>query len=80
VTLGDIDIPCGQNPSDGNFYNCHGATATLIGEMSESNKKDEPAYPATIGYDFATGLGSVNATNLFRAWAKFGNNQEAPKD
>jgi subtilase family serine protease len=75
VTLGDIDIPCGQNPNGGNFYDCHGATATVIGELSTSNKKDEPAYPATIGYDFATGLGSVNASNLFKAWAKFANNE-----
>jgi hypothetical protein len=24
-----------------------------------------------VGYDLATGLGSVNATNLFKAWAQF---------
>jgi subtilase family serine protease len=67
ITLGDMDIPCGQN-SDGHFYDCHGASATLIGELSTSNSKNAPAYPATIGYDLATGLGSVNATSLFNAW------------
>jgi subtilase family serine protease len=70
ITLGDIDIPCGQN-SDGNFYNCHGASPTLIGELSTSNGKNAAAYPATAGYDLATGLGSVNATNLFYAWPAF---------
>lgn len=68
VTRGDMDIPCGQNP-DGHFYNCHGASGTsVIGELSLRNSKDVPAYPATPGYDLATGLGSVDATNLFNAW------------
>jgi subtilase family serine protease len=70
VTVGDMDIPCGQN-SDGNFYDCHGADSTNIGELSISNHRNEPAYPATVGYDLATGLGSVNATNLFHAWPSF---------
>ena len=70
VTLGDIDIPCAQN-TDGHFYDCHGASPTLTGELSKSNSEDAPAYPATVGYDLATGLGSVNATNLFNAWPRF---------
>jgi subtilase family serine protease len=70
VTAGDMDIPCGQN-ADGHFYDCHGADSTNIGELSTSNKKNGPAYPATAGYDLATGLGSVNATNLFYAWTLF---------
>jgi subtilase family serine protease len=70
ITLGDMDIPCGQN-SDGHFYDCHGATSELIGELSTSDGKNRPAYPATEGYDLATGLGSVNATNLFYAWPAF---------
>jgi subtilase family serine protease len=68
ITRGDIDIPCGQN-SNGKFYNCYGASgSTVIGELSSSNRDGEPAYPATPGYDLATGLGSVDATNLFNAW------------
>jgi subtilase family serine protease len=70
ITLGDMDIPCGQN-SDGQFYDCHGATTTLIGELSTSDSRNDPAYRATVGYDLATGLGSVNATNLFYAWPAF---------
>jgi subtilase family serine protease len=68
ITRGDMDIPCGQN-SDGHFYDCFGASgSTIIGELSNSNSKNSPAYPATPGYDLATGLGSVDATNLFNAW------------
>jgi hypothetical protein len=37
--------------------------------LSESDRKPRPAYPATVGYDLATGLGSLDATNLFIAWA-----------
>ena len=71
VTRGDMDIPCGAGRG-GKFYNCFGATTTRgsIGELSTSNTTASPAYPATIGYDLATGLGSVNATNLFNAWPK----------
>jgi subtilase family serine protease len=68
ITLGDIDIPCGKNPKTGDFYDCHGADKKIIGELSTSGDDDDPAYPATPGYDFATGLGSVNATNLFKSW------------
>jgi subtilase family serine protease len=67
IQLGDMDIPCGQN-RDGSYYNCFGAASPLIGELSSSNSTAEPAYPATVGYDLATGLGSVNATNLFDSW------------
>ena len=70
ITLGDMDIPCGQN-SDGHFYDCHGASSTLTGELSRSDSQNAPAYPATVGYDLATGLGSVNATNLFNAWPRY---------
>jgi subtilase family serine protease len=68
ITLGDIDIPCGKNPKTGDFYDCHGAEKKIIGELSTNTDDDDPAYPATPGYDFATGLGSVNATNLFKSW------------
>jgi subtilase family serine protease len=67
ITQGDMDIPCGQN-SDGDFYDCHGASSKLIGELSISDSANDPAYRAGRGYDLATGLGSVNATNLFNAW------------
>jgi subtilase family serine protease len=68
VDRGDIDIPCGRN-DDGRFYDCFGAKgADVLGELSTTSEHGKPAYPATSGYDLATGLGSVDATNLFRAW------------
>ena len=68
ITRGDMDIPCGQN-ADGKFYDCFGASgSTVFGALSTSKSKNAPAYPATAGYDLATGLGSVDATNLFNAW------------
>ncbi len=67
VTRGDMDIPCGQ--SSGVFsYDCYGNGSKIYGELSTSTSASEPAYPATVGYDLATGLGSVNATRLFNAW------------
>lgn len=71
ITAGDMDIPCGINPADGHLYDCHGASSKYIGELSTAYNENDPAYPATVGYDFATGLGSVNATNLFYAWSSF---------
>jgi subtilase family serine protease len=67
ITRGDIDIPCGRN-RDGHLYDCHGASPGIIGELSTKDSENEPAYRAGRGYDLATGLGSVNATNLFDAW------------
>jgi hypothetical protein len=70
VTRRDIDLPCGQN-CNGLFFNCFGASgSTIIGERCSSNSKNETAYRATVGYNLATGLGSVGVTKLFNAWAQ----------
>jgi len=60
ITLGDNDIPC-TGP-----YNCYDpdASAGVIGVLSLSNNSYQPAFKAGVGWDFATGIGSVNATNL----------------
>jgi hypothetical protein len=70
VTLGDIDIPCQPLVVSGvtiGTFNCYIPSGTY-GVLSRSNTSYEPAFPATPGWDFATGLGSVNAYNLVRAW------------
>jgi subtilase family serine protease len=67
VMAGDMVIPCGQN-AKGNSHDCYEDGIKIIGELSTSTSASEPAYPATAGYDLATGLGSVNATSLFNAW------------
>jgi subtilase family serine protease len=70
VTLGDIDVNCLPMVVDGQTigtFNCYLPSGTN-GVLSLSNSLYEPAYPATRGWDFATGLGSVNAYNLLRSW------------
>jgi len=62
VTLGNNDVPCfGPN-------NCFPQSATLFGVLSKSDAKLEVAYPAQTGWDFTSGLGSVNVTNLVTMW------------
>jgi subtilase family serine protease len=63
VTLGDIDVNCtGSN-------NCYGDAPTgAPGVLSTSNSSLAPAFGTAIGWDFATGIGSVNAFNLVNNW------------
>ncbi|MGB8013356.1 MAG: protease pro-enzyme activation domain-containing protein [Terriglobales bacterium] len=69
VTLGDINIPCiGPNcyqPSGG-----LGVLSTSTNGCDPTNAADGDcgAYIATTGWDFATGIGSVNVTNLVNGW------------
>ena len=60
TTLGDNAMDCSPP------YNCFdpGGSTGIVGVQSLSNSSYQPAFPATAGWDFATGLGSVNATNL----------------
>ena len=73
VTKGNIAVPC-IGP-----LNCFGTsieyqasyyTEYYYGELSVSPSTLEVAYPTTAGWDFATGLGTVNAANLFKNWAQ----------
>jgi subtilase family serine protease len=70
VTLGDNDVNCLPLVANGETlgtFNCFLDGATN-GVLSLSNTSYQPAYPATPGWDFASGLGSVNAYNLLKAW------------
>jgi subtilase family serine protease len=69
IQKGDNALPCGAN-AKGEAYDCYGDSLTLLGELSTATTKPAPAYPAHIGYDFPTGLGSINATRLFDAWPR----------
>ena len=73
VTLGDIDVNCGGN------QNCFGAASTSVGrggrvsqsddgELTTSSESYAPAYGSAIGWNFATGLGTINAFNLVQNW------------
>ena len=62
VTLGSNDVPCyGTN-------NCYLPGGEEYGVLSVSDKTLQVAYPTTQGWDFATGLGSPNVTNLVNNW------------
>jgi pseudomonalisin len=63
VTQGDNDIPCEVGSPD-----CYSAAGDAFGVLSTSVTEESIAYSATHGWDFATGLGSVNVTNLVNAW------------
>jgi len=61
VTLGDMDVNCTGN------HNCYLPSGTA-GVLSTSNNSFAPAYGTTTGWDFATGIGSINALNLLNGW------------
>ena len=65
VTLGDMDTDC--LALNGTFYNCYISNG-LLGVLSTSNNSYQPAYGSTTGWDFATGIGTVNAYNLVMNW------------
>jgi hypothetical protein len=63
VTLGDIDANCQAHTGSTGKVNCY-LPSGLVGVLSTSNSAYQPAYPTTTGWDFATGIGSLNAYNL----------------
>ncbi len=63
VTQGDNDVPCQGTlncymPNDG----------SQLGVLSTDNNSYQPAYPTGMGWDFATGIGSVNAFNFVMSY------------
>ena len=65
VTQGDNDVVC--KASGITLTNCYRPSGTY-GVLSTSNAADQPAYGTNAGWDFASGIGSVNAWNLVRNW------------
>ncbi|MFZ0462970.1 MAG: kelch repeat-containing protein, partial [Candidatus Acidiferrales bacterium] len=57
VTQGDMDLPCTGT------HNCYLPSGTY-GVVSTSNSSYAIAYQSQSGWDFSSGIGSVNATNL----------------
>jgi hypothetical protein len=66
VTLGDNVAPCIAD--GGSYYNCYRPSGTY-GVQSTSNSSFAPAYKTTIGWDFSTGIGTVNVLNLVMGWS-----------
>jgi hypothetical protein len=78
ITEGDIDVNC-AGPVD-----CYGATITPNvgrpttfgpplfapdGALSTSGQTYSPAYGTPAGWNFAIGLGSIDASNLVNNWS-----------
>lgn len=66
VTEGSIDVPCLST------VNCYGSnpSAYILGAVSVSSTQFEPAYQTTPGWDYATGIGTVNVTTLLQNWSQ----------
>jgi len=63
VTKGNNSVPC-----VGNSTNCSSKTAGTNGVLVSTASTTTPAWTTATGYDLATGLGSVNVTNLATQW------------
>ena len=61
VRLGDMDVNCTGT------HNCYTPSGTN-GVLSTSDSAYDRAYATHTGWDFATGIGTVNATNLVNGW------------
>jgi hypothetical protein len=71
VTEGDIAVNCGG------AQDCFGATVGQgrreplpNGALSQSADSYRPAFGTAAGWNFATGLGSVNVAGLVNAWGR----------
>ena len=61
VTEGDMDVNCTGS------HNCY-LPSGRNGVLSTSNSSYASAYGTATGWDFATGIGSVNAYGLVMSW------------
>ena len=68
VTQGDMDLPCQADARNGSLHNCYLPSGDTYGLLSTSNNLLLPAYGTKVGWDFATGIGTVNVMNLVNAW------------
>jgi hypothetical protein len=63
----------GNTPTKNNSVPCSGGSTncskTSTGGFGVLTSAGNPAFTAGVGYDMATGLGSVNVTNLLNSWA-----------
>src|SRR5215469_4053472 len=66
ITKGSNSVPCTTNATNTN--NCSSTSSSVNGVLVSPSSPTTPAWTASTGYDTATGLGSVNVTNLAAAW------------
>ena len=65
VTKGNNSVPCAGKSTT----TCSSQTTGTNGVLVTASGSTTPAFTTGAGYDLATGLGTVNATNLAAAWA-----------
>lgn len=63
VTTGNNSLPCASGSP-----NCYVKSGDTYGMLSTSTTSLAPAYNSTIGYDAATGIGTLNVANLLTNW------------
>ncbi len=68
IAQGDNDTVCTVNPAIKEPINCIIPTGATYGVLSTTDHSDQPAYLTTPGWDFPTGIGSVNAWYLLQYW------------
>jgi subtilase family serine protease len=68
VTFGDIDVNCEQTLNNGTA-DCYQPSGSN-GVLSVSASQFKSAYAAAKGWDFATGIGTLNVEALVNAWAR----------
>jgi subtilase family serine protease len=76
VTQGDNDVNCGgtvdcygaATSSSGSGHHGSGGSSSSNGALSTSSTSYLPAYRSSAGWNFATGIGSINAYNLVMNW------------
>ena len=75
LSQGDNDVNCGgtvdcygATASSGGGHHGGGGSSSSNGALSTSSASYAPAYTSHAGWNFATGMGSINAYNLVMNW------------
>lgn len=84
ITKGNNSVPCvgsftTLNPNLFDLFttpNCS-STTSAVGVLVETSSATTPGWTTTAGYDLATGLGSVNVSNLVANWGNVTTNYKA---
>ena len=69
VTQGDMDVDCYGS------IQCYTPSGTY-GVLSTSSNAYSPSFGTGVGWDFATGIGTVNVANLVNGWPASGANPD----
>ena len=63
VTKGNDSVPC-----TGGSLNCSSSSNGTNGVLVDPKHTNTPAWTTSTGYDYATGLGTLNVANLISKW------------